>query len=121
MPLSSQQRSLLASDLRINEYSRLSPEAAAGHRAEFGRVKNGLISEWEFNTGQRWPTYTQDVLSKNGTVVRRIGQPYDAHHVIESSYGGPNQWWNIHPARFPDQHQGGIHRAGGPSRNIFGN
>ena len=45
---------------------------------------------------------------------------YDAHHIIESSYGGPNQWWNMHPARFPDQHQQGIHRAGGPSNQIFG-
>ncbi|WP_157754320.1 putative Ig domain-containing protein [Lysobacter capsici] len=121
MPLSPQQRGLLANDLRVNEYSRLSPEAAASHRAEFGRVKNDLILEWQLNTGQSWPTYTQDVLSRNGTVVRRIGQPYDAHHVIESCYGGPNNWWNIHPARFPDQHQGGIHRAGSPGRDIFGN
>ena len=106
MSISPQQRTMLANDLRVNEYSRLSPEAAASHRAEFGRMKNDLIEEWQVNTGQTWPTYTQDVLSRNGTVVRRIGQPYDAHHVIESSYGGPNQWWNIHPARFPDQHQG---------------
>jgi hypothetical protein len=121
MPLTRQQRALLAEDLRVNGYSRLSPEAAAAHRAEFGRMKSDLIREWEANTGQSWPTYSQDVASRNGTVIRRVGQPYDAHHVIESSYGGPNKWWNIHPARFPDQHQGGIHRSGSPGRTIFGN
>ncbi|MCD4486098.1 hypothetical protein LQR31_16620, partial [Chromobacterium vaccinii] len=118
-PLTEVQRNLLADDIRVNEYSRLSPAESARHRAEFNRVKNDLISEWESNTGQTWPTYADPVLSKNGTTLRRVGQPYDAHHVIESSYGGPNKWWNIHPARFPDQHQGGVHRAGSPLRDIF--
>ena len=40
-------------------------------------------------------------------------------YLIESSHGGPNQWWNIHPARFPDQHQGGIHSSGSPARDLF--
>ncbi|MET3448207.1 LysM peptidoglycan-binding domain-containing protein [Ralstonia sp. 1138] len=119
MPLTRSQRELLVDNLRENEYTRLSPEAAAKHRVEFNRVKGDLISEWQANTGQVWPTYTEPVLSKNGTVLRQIGQPYDAHHVIESAFGGPNEWWNMHPARFPDQHQGGIHRADGPLRNIF--
>ena len=73
----------------------------------------------EKQTGQSWPRYTEDLYSKNGTLVRRAGQPYDAHHIIESRYGGPNQWWNMHPARFPDQHQQGIHRAGGPGSQVF--
>ncbi|MFJ4374674.1 LysM peptidoglycan-binding domain-containing protein [Pseudomonas japonica] len=118
-PLTDVQRNLLADDLRTNEYSRLSSVEAKKHRSEFNRVKNELVSEWESNTGKVWPTYAEPVLSKSGTVLRRAGQPYDAHHVIEASYGGPNTWWNIHPARFPDQHQGGIHRAGSPLRDIF--
>lgn len=47
------------------------------------------------------------------------GKPYDAHHIIENKYGGDNEWWNIHPAKFPDEHQGGIHGAGSPSRELF--
>ncbi|WP_165493584.1 PAAR domain-containing protein [Phytopseudomonas daroniae] len=113
------QRKLLEQELRANKYQRLDVEAAAAHRTDFNRVKNDLISEWEKNTNQKWPRYSEDVLSKNGSVIRRVGQPYDAHHLIESSYGGPNKWWNMHPARFPDQHQGGIHRSGSPARDLF--
>lgn len=113
------QRKLLEQDLRANKYQRLDAEAAAAHRTDFNRVKNDLISDWEKNTNQKWPRYSEDVLSKNGSVIRRVGQPYDAHHLIESSYGGPNKWWNMHPARFPDQHQGGIHRSGSPARDLF--
>lgn len=31
---------------------------------------------------------------------------------------GGNIWQNITPARYPEQHQGGIHRADGPLRNL---
>jgi len=115
-----EQRSHLANALREQEFLKLTPEQANAHRIQFNRAKNDLISQWEQNTGQSWPRYSEDVLAKNGvTFVRRAGQPYDAHHLIESGYGGPNEWWNMHPARFPDQHQGGIHRANGVAREIF--
>ena len=39
--------------------------------------------------------------------------------VIENSYGGNNEWWNIHPARFTNEHQAGIHRTGSPARELF--
>ena len=105
--------------MRTNEYTRLTPEEASKHRAAFNKNRTDLIKDWENNTGQVWPTYAEDVVSNSGTITRRVGQSYDAHHIIESSYGGSNEWWNIHPARFPDQHQGGIHRANGPARSIF--
>ena len=113
------QRDLLADSVRNNQYTKLSKEQAVVHRKEFNKNKNKLITEWETQTGQKWPRYNKDVASKNGTITRKAGQPYDAHHLIESSHGGPNQWWNIHPARFPDQHQGGIHRSGSPARDLF--
>ena len=114
------QQKLIDEALSKKDYTRLSTVESKEHRAQFNKVKNELITQWEKQTGQSWPRYTEDLYSKNGTLVRRAGQPYDAHHIIESSYGGPNQWWNMHPARFPDQHQQGIHRAGGPSNQIFG-
>jgi predicted ribonuclease toxin of YeeF-YezG toxin-antitoxin module len=72
-------------------------------------VKNAQIAEWERQTGQAWPRYAEDVLNAKGKVIAKKGQPYDAHHEIENIYGGPHEWWNLTPARFPDQHQGGLH------------
>ena len=109
----------LKNTLRLREYEKLSPVEVAKHRAEFSRLKNSLIDEWELKTGQTWPTYLEDVIGKNGNVVRKAGSKYDAHHIIENSYGGNNEWWNIHPARFPNEHQAGIHRAGSPARELF--
>ena len=88
-----EQRAHLADALREQEFTKLSRADAKVHRNEFNRVKDNLISQWEQNTGQVWPRYTEDVMSKSGqTIVRKAGRPYDAHHIIESSYGGPNQW-----------------------------
>ena len=100
----------LKNALRNKEYSKLTPKETAKHRNEFNKIKSNLIEEWERNTGQKWPTYTEDVISPNtGKVVRKAGDKYDAHHVIENSFGGENEWWNIHPAKFPNEHQSGIH------------
>ena len=113
------QQRLLTEHLDSATHTRLAPADSKAHRADFNRVKNELIDQWEQHTGQSWPRYAEDQFSANGTLVRRAGQPYDAHHIIESSYAGPNEWWNMHPARFPDQHQQGIHRAGGPASQVF--
>ena len=113
------QQQLIDAHLAKVEHTRLPTAYSKAHRASFNKVKNELITQWEKQTGQSWPRYAEDLYSKNGTLVRRAGQPYDAHHIIESSYGGPNEWWNMHPARFPDQHQQGIHRAGGPGSQVF--
>jgi predicted ribonuclease toxin of YeeF-YezG toxin-antitoxin module len=104
------QRTRLAENLRTNSYSRLSMEAGQAHRRLFTqRVKNAQIAEWERQTGQAWPRYSQDLVNAEGKVLRKAGDPFDAHHVIENIYGGPHEWWNLTPARFPDQHQGGLH------------
>lgn len=104
------QRARLADDLRTTNYSRLSPEAGRVHRRGFTqRVREAQIAEWERQTGQAWPRYTEEVYTKSGEVYKKIGDPYDAHHVIENIYGGPHEWWNLTPARFPGQHQSGLH------------
>ena len=78
----------LKNALRNKEYSKLTPKETAKHRNEFNKIKSNLIEEWERNTGQKWPTYTEDVISPNtGKVVRKAGDKYDAHHVIENSFG----------------------------------
>jgi hypothetical protein len=75
--------------------------------------KDKVIDEWEKQTGQKWPVYSEDVVSPSGRILRAKGERLDAHHIIEKSYNGPHEWWNIHPARYPDIHQGKIHGADG--------
>lgn len=39
--------------------------------------------------------------------------------IIENQFEGPHEWWNMHPAKFPDEHQSGIHGVGSPSKELF--
>ncbi|WP_281292956.1 HNH endonuclease [Bacillus marasmi] len=105
--------------LRENIYEKMTPLETLKHRNKFNSVKNKLIKEWEENTGQTWPRYTKEIYDKKGRLARDIGQPYDAHHIIDNNFGGPREWWNIHPAKFPDEHQAGIHGKGSPSNMLF--
>jgi predicted ribonuclease toxin of YeeF-YezG toxin-antitoxin module len=105
--------------LRVKEYKKLSDIEIARHRADFETRKNQIIKEWENQTGQEWPKYTESVFSKKGVELRKPGDLYDVHHIINNKFGGDNEWWNMHPAKFPDEHQGGIHGAGSPSRELF--
>ncbi|PEA56052.1 cytoplasmic protein [Bacillus pseudomycoides] len=113
------QKELLQESLEKNAYERLSKEEVAARREEFNRLREDLIKEWELKTGQKWPTYEEEILSRRGRVLRRVDRPYDAHHLIENAYGGEHEWWNMHPARYPDEHQGGIHGKDKISREIF--
>ena len=36
-----------------------------------------------------------------------------------TDFGGEYEWWNIHPAKFPNEHQSGIHGAGSPANELF--
>lgn len=57
------QRAALIDNLRMTSYSRLSAEAGRLHRMGFTQqVRAAQIAEWERQTGQVWPRYTQDVL-----------------------------------------------------------
>ncbi|MBC1945372.1 hypothetical protein HCJ32_10380 [Listeria booriae] len=106
--------------LRTKEYTKLTPAETNKHRFAFKQVKNKLIVEWEQKTNQTWPRYSEEVLSaKSGRVIRKPGEPYDAHHLIENTFGGEHEWWNMHPAKFPDEHQAGIHGAGSPAKELF--
>ncbi|MFP7334183.1 LXG domain-containing protein [Shouchella clausii] len=106
--------------LRNKEYKKMSPLETVKHRAEFDKVKNKVIKEWEENTGQKWPVYSENVISeKTGKIIRKKGDKYDAHHIIENTFGGEHEWWNIHPAKFPNEHQAGIHGTGSPANTLF--
>lgn len=118
--LSKNQIDKLKEALRNKEYQKLSPIETRKHRRAFNKIKDKLIEEWEIKTGQKWPTYSEDIISENtGEPVRRKGDKYDAHHIIENSFRGEHEWWNIHPAKFPNEHQSGIHGTGSPANELF--
>jgi len=102
--LSQPQIDELQNALKNNDYSKTTGESLSSARNEFKRKKNAIIKEWEGVTGQKWPTYVEDIYSADGRLLRSAGQSYDAHHIIELSLGGDNAGWNIHPAMFPDEH-----------------
>lgn len=106
--------------LKEQDFIKLDHEKAKFHRKLFDNAREKLIQEWEKYTGDAWPVYDHDIISSiSGEVLKKAGQPYDAHHLIESSFGGPNAWWNLHPAAFPDEHQGEIHAANSLANKIF--
>ncbi len=97
VPIPSNQRSWLANQLRgVDHRNPVSDVDYANLQREYRRNRTQMIQDWEVNTGQSWPEGAQ------------------LHHVIPQRCGGPNQWWNAHPA-FPSQHQGGIHGTGSPT------
>ncbi|WP_342492470.1 T7SS effector LXG polymorphic toxin [Bacillus sp. FSL M7-0003] len=118
--LPKKQTEKLKEALRNKEYKKMTPIETAKHRAEFDKVKNTVIKKWEENTGQKWPEYNENVISeKTGKIIRKKGDKYDAHHIIENTFGGEHEWWNMHPAKFPNEHQAGIHGKGSPANELF--
>ena len=115
-----QQKELLDHALKENDYFKLDKTAKETVLKEYRKLRAELIQEWEKNTGNKWPRYVEDVLNESGAVIRKAGDYYDAHHIIEVSVGGPNKWWNLTPAKFPSEHQNGIHAAGKLASKIFG-
>ncbi len=105
--------------LKEQEFVKQTPEKSKLHRKLFDNAKDKLIDEWEKNTGDKWPVYVEDVFNEAGEVIRQAGQRFDAHHLIESSFGGPNAWWNLHPAAFPYEHQLGIHGINSVTSLVF--
>lgn len=120
-PLHPIQRKEIKYHLDHYEYRRLSSEESHAHRADFNHKKKDIIADWEKMTGESWPTYDKPVYSSSGKVVRQVGANYDVHHLCENSWGGDNVWWNMHPAKFPSEHQNNIHRKGGLADQIFNN
>ena len=106
------QRLLLKKDLQQNKYVKLEGKDKSRHRMLFNNDKDRLRREWVDHTKQDWPTYKEPYHGKRRKTeapVRDVGDYYDVHELIPNSHGGPLEWWNVHPARFPDQHQRIIH------------
>ena len=101
-----EQREMVIYEGMNGSHPRLLDTEHEAHRKAFNSAKRRLRKQWELITGQKWPTDSR-------------GYKYDAHEIIPNSFNSPLEWWNIHPARYPDEHQGGIHRSGAPFYKIF--
>ncbi|MCC8406488.1 MAG: HNH endonuclease [Rickettsia endosymbiont of Sceptobius lativentris] len=58
------------------------------------------------------------MYNESGKLIKEKGWDYDAHHLIKVDHGGPNTWWNIHPATTKEHQQ--IHGKGSLAKEIFG-
>ena len=119
LPIQMKQRDKIQSALNSKTYTLLSTRERRNHKKAFNGKKHLLIGDWEEETNQVWPKYTENIYNEKGKLIRSIGQLYDFHHIIECSFGGDNLWWNMMPAKHPDQHQYGIHRKGGYAEKLF--
>ena len=116
--VSQKQFRLLKKELQKKAFwERLSKDEIADLRDEYEKSYSEIILAWQHKTEQKWPTYKREVEENGKMVMRRFR--YQVHHIIPLKVGGsPTAWWNVHPARFPDQHQGGLHRSDGPLNEL---
>ena len=115
MSVHPKQREMLAEDLRKNRYEKLTTQQKAEHSKPYTPAKRDeLISQWEENTGQQWPTY----MAPNPRTGAMEPKRFQAHHINPQKLQGKHEWWNMHPVH-PDVHQGGIHGSGAQLTQIL--
>ena len=101
--------------IKNNEWKKIDPELNGEMRDEFGNSKNKLISDWENQNNTKWPTYSEDVYSPNGKLIRQEGDKYDAHHIQPLTYGGENRAENITPLHASEHFdKQGVHSPDSP-------
>lgn len=100
-------------DVVMGDVEKMSSDIVAEKRAEFNKMKDDLIEEWERIYNQEWPTYKEDIYNEFGELVKKKGWKYDAHHIKPLSMGGDNIASNITPLSY-DVHSdhNGVHAIG---------
>ena len=113
------QRDLIKDYINKNRIYRVDIKEHDKKRKEFHHMCRKLRKQWEKENEQEWPRY-EDNVYVNGKIWRLKGQYYDAHHIIEVSFGGPNVWYNLFPAASPYEHPDGIHDDYSVCTEIYG-
>lgn len=75
-------------------------EELAEKRNEFEKQKRALRKAWEAKNGREFPKEKKDVLSEDGTIVRKAGSRYELHHIVPLSLGGNNSLDNLTPMSY---------------------
>ena len=85
-----------ADEIQLRDCSKETKEK----RVEFERVKRARIKEWEEKYGREFPKEKKDVLSEDGTIIRKAGSCYELHHIVPLSLGGDNSLDNLTPMSY---------------------
>lgn len=117
--MSCHQKESIKSYVYANEVYKIDITEHNKKRREFHQNCKNIRQEWERQTEQEWPKYQEDVYV-SGKLWRMRGENYDAHHIIELSFSGPNVWYNIFPAASPFEHPNAIHSSTSVCTAIFG-
>ncbi len=100
-----------ASAINVSKLEIQPAEKVADMRDKFDEMKSQLRKIWSEINGQEWPTYKEDVLNKDGKVIRHAGDKYDAHHIQPLKLGGLNEASNITPLDLTKHSE--VHMNGG--------
>jgi hypothetical protein len=101
--------------IELESLKKLTPEETAEARKEFMKQKEEIIQKWEESNHCKWPTYDNDVTTKENKVIRKQGDRYDAHHLQPLGLGGKNTFENITPMHAENHYdKQGVHRHDGP-------
>lgn len=102
-----------------NNLEIMSPEQVKDLRKEFNNDRVKLRSEWEKVNGLEWPKYKEDIYDVNGSLIRRKGDSYDAHHIQPLSLGGKNEASNIVPIHVLEHYDHvGVHDINSPLSRV---
>ena len=95
-----------ADEIQLRDCSKETKEK----RVEFEKVKRARIKEWEQKYGREFPKEQKDVVSKDGTILKKAGSRYELHHIGPLSLGGDNSLDNLTPMSYSAHKE--LHGAG---------
>lgn len=102
-----------------NPLQHLTKEERNQAKKQYNLKRGHMIKDWELNTGKKWPYSGSRLKNERGRLLSNKPVRHQLHHIILISYGGPNKWWNSHPAH-NDAHVK-IHGKESVSKRIFEN
>jgi hypothetical protein len=102
-----------------NSWSRIDSAENVIMREDFDKSKRDLIAQWEADNGIPWPIYNEDIYMETGSIIRRAGHRYDAHHIQPLTFGGRNIAANITPLHVLEHFdKRGVHAPDSPCGRI---
>lgn len=97
------------------DFRKCTPEEKSKNRKDFMQNKSDLRSQWAEQNGKEWPRYEQDVYDDKGSLIRRAGDRFDAHHIQPLEMGGKNEVSNITPLSADVHYDAkGVHKIDSP-------
>ena len=85
-----------ADEIQLRDCSKETKEK----RVEFEGVKRARIKEWEEKYGREFPKEQKDVVSEDGTILKKAGSRYELHHIVPLKLGGDNSLDNLTPMSY---------------------